>query len=144
MSAVVDVPANGANGILFALGDWNSGFALYAKEGRLTFALNRCGQVTLIVSDNPLTAGRQELGCTVVPLENGGVRLAVDSDGRELASCVEPIGLPDEWNWQVSGAGLHIGYDSGFPVCDEYKPPFPWTGVLEEVIVETKPTSILA
>ncbi len=144
MSALVEVPAHGANGILFALGDWNSGFALYVKDGKLTFTVNRCGQVTMVVSRTPLAAGRQELGCTVTPLENGGVSLALDSDGRELTSGVEPLGLPDEWNWQGSGSGLGIGYDTGFPVCDAYKTPFPWTGVLEEVIVETRPASVPA
>lgn len=144
ISARVHVPAQGASGIVFALGDWNSGFALYAKEGKLTFALNRCGQVTLVAAPHPLAAGRQELGWTVTPLENGRVRLAVDSDGLELGSCIEPIGLPEEWNWQVSGQGMHIGHDTGFPVCDEYKPPFPWTGILEEIVVETRPSGLAA
>jgi hypothetical protein len=29
-----------------------------------------------------------------------------------------------------------LGRDKGFPVCDDYAVPFPWTGTLHEVVVE--------
>jgi hypothetical protein len=38
--------------------------------------------------------------------------------------------------WQIGGAGLLIGRDRGFPVCDDYRPPFAFTGTLEQVVIE--------
>jgi arylsulfatase len=38
--------------------------------------------------------------------------------------------------WQIGGAGLLIGRDRGFPVCDDYQPPFPFSGRLERVVIE--------
>ncbi len=40
---------------------------------------------------------------------------------------------------QADGNALRLGYDSGFPVNDDYKPPFPWTGELHHVVVEGGP-----
>ncbi|WP_141013019.1 hypothetical protein [Nocardioides sambongensis] len=34
---------------------------------------------------------------------------------------------------QIGGGGLHLGHDSGFPVSDDYAPPFRWTGTLRTV-----------
>ena len=40
------------------------------------------------------------------------------------------------FRWQIGSAGLTIGYDRGFPVCDDYAPPFPFTGTLHDVTFE--------
>jgi arylsulfatase len=34
---------------------------------------------------------------------------------------------------------LLLGRDRGLPVCADYDPPFPWTGTLHQVVVETGP-----
>ena len=33
-------------------------------------------------------------------------------------------------------AGLHIGVDRGFPVCDDYQPPFELAGTIDHVVIE--------
>ena len=40
------------------------------------------------------------------------------------------------FSWQHGGTALCLGFDQGFPVSDQYKPPFPWNGQLDCVIVE--------
>jgi len=44
------------------------------------------------------------------------------------------VNLP--FRWQIGGAGLLVGHDRGFPVCDDYEPPFPFTGTLSEIAFE--------
>jgi len=39
--------------------------------------------------------------------------------------------------FQHGGTMLMLGYDRGLPVADDYEPPFPWTGVLHQVAIET-------
>jgi arylsulfatase len=41
--------------------------------------------------------------------------------------------------FQHGGTALVLGRDRGLPVSDDYEPPFPWTGTLHEVVVETGP-----
>ena len=38
---------------------------------------------------------------------------------------------------------LRVGRDSGFPVSDDYDPPFPFDGVIESVIVESGPGELV-
>ena len=51
-----------------------------------------------------------------------------------LAAGQLPRDLP--FRWQIGGAGLLIGRDAGFPVCDDYEPPFPFTGALHSLTIE--------
>jgi arylsulfatase len=37
----------------------------------------------------------------------------------------------------TSGEGLLIGRDRGLAVCDDYQPPFPFSGVLRRVVLES-------
>jgi arylsulfatase len=32
---------------------------------------------------------------------------------------------------------MYLGEDRGLPVCDDYEVPFPWTGELREVVIES-------
>ena len=55
-------------------------------------------------------------------------------DGAAVATGRLGRSLP--FRWQIGGGGLLIGRDAGFPVCDDYRPPFPFTGTLHEVTIE--------
>ncbi len=130
MTADATVPESGAEGVLAALGDWNGGYALYAVAGRLAFAFSRGGEVLRAVSGSPVPPGRHRLS---VHGGAGCFALAVDDEpaGEVAFAGGLPIAL------QHGGAGLRIGYDSGFPVCDDYTPPAAWTGEVHEVVVES-------
>jgi arylsulfatase len=39
---------------------------------------------------------------------------------------------------QIGGGGLRLGHDAGFPVSDDYEPPFAWTGVLHQVVFDAR------
>jgi arylsulfatase len=64
----------------------------------------------------------------------GGGPVSVLVDGAVVASVDLPIDLP--FRWQVASAGLFVGRDRGLPVCDDYEPPFPFTGTIGEVVIE--------
>ncbi len=40
------------------------------------------------------------------------------------------------FRWQIGGAGLLVGRDRGFPVCDDYQPPAPFTGQIDKVVLD--------
>ncbi len=65
----------------------------------------------------------------------GGGPLTLWVDGAPVAEGRLPEDLP--FRWQIGGAGLRIGRDAGFPVSDDYAPPFPFTGVVRHVAVES-------
>jgi len=55
-------------------------------------------------------------------------------DGRVVAEGPLPRRLP--MRWQIGGAGLLVGRDRGFPVCEDYESPFPFSGKLERLVIE--------
>jgi arylsulfatase len=129
---VADVTPSGspAAGVLCAQGDWTNGWAMLALDGHLEFVVNAFGTPCRVRSDEPLPLDARRLTVRYRPSPPGGaVELLADDDvvGRGRI----PHDLP--FRWQIGGAGLMIGEDRGFPVCDDYAAPFRWNGRIERV-----------
>lgn len=122
------------NGVLCALGDWTSGYALFVKDQRLSFALSIGGEQTVVVAQSDLPIGRLDVSCTIRPDESGGTGLVLCHGQAEVGRGRTPLSLPIAW--QHGGTALCLGFDRGFPVCDDYRPPFPWNGTLDEIVVD--------
>jgi hypothetical protein len=63
----------------------------------------------------------------------GTMELAVDHVVADTTSVEGMLPLA----MQHGGAGLRLGYDSGFPVSRGYTPPAPFSGVVHFVRIET-------
>jgi len=122
-----------ASGIICALGDWSNGWALYLLDGRPVLAFNILGRLFRFAATAPIAAGRRAL---VVELQWAGraSTVAVAVDGTVVAQGELTRRLP--FRWQIGGAGLLVGRDRGFPVCDDYQPPFPFSGVIKRLVIE--------
>jgi arylsulfatase len=133
VTADVDVPDGDINGVLCAIGDWTGGCALFVRDGRLVFALNRAGDSTTVASETSVSPGRHLLGCEYAP--GAAPSLTLLEDERILTQATLPFAVP--MVWQHGGTMMSLGRDRGLPVSDEYEVPFPWSGTLREVVVET-------
>ncbi|HEY6698703.1 MAG TPA: arylsulfatase [Acidimicrobiales bacterium] len=138
LTAHLDIPAADGSGVcagvVCALGDWNNGWALYVVDGRPAVAFSLFGALHRAASSVALAPGRRlvRLGYERARdrREGGGVvQLGVEGD------CVAELELPHDlpFRWQIGGAGLHIGLDRGFPVCDDYEPPYPFAGAIDRI-----------
>ncbi|HZN15667.1 MAG TPA: arylsulfatase [Acidimicrobiales bacterium] len=129
---IADIDAVG-DGVLVALGDWNNGWAVYVLDGKPVVAFSLFSKLDRL--EGPaLPAGARELRMSFRPERGkpGSVTIAVDGD---VVAEGELSGhLP--FRWQIGGGGLHVGHDTGFPVCDDYVTPFPFTGTLTAVHIE--------
>jgi arylsulfatase len=133
--AALDVPASGpVEGVVCALGDWSNGWAVYVLDGRPVVTFNLFGGVVRAEGEAALPPGRVDLLMEFRRDRTGGGPLVLSVDGVELGTATVPEPLP--FRWQIGGAGLLVGLDAGFPVCDDYTPPFPATFRIEEVVVE--------
>jgi arylsulfatase len=135
MAADAEVPSTGAEGVLCALGDWNAGFALYVRDGLLKFAFSHAGDLASVEATRPVPAGRQTLGVTYSPGGDGGGTFTLLYGDEPVGSCSSETGV--SFTFQHGGTGLCLGYDRGFPVCDDYQTPFRWTGTLSRLTIET-------
>jgi len=134
ITAEVTVPPAGAEGVLFALGDWNGGYALVAIDGRLVFCFSRAGELLEVVADEPVPPGPQVLGVTSVATGTSGSFSLLHGD-RTVGHAEFDGALP--FALQHGGTALRLGHDAGLPVTDRYAPPFPWTGALHRVVFGT-------
>jgi arylsulfatase len=136
ISAVVDIPKGGAEGVLMTQGGRFAGVGLYVLDGRPVFHYNNCGvERYTIAGKEKLAAGRH-----VVTLDfnydGGGVgkggTATLTVDGKTVGTKKLPKTIP----YRVSlDETLDIGEDTGTPISEDYHVPFKFTGTLEKVTI---------
>ena len=134
VTADVDAP-DAAGGVVFALGDRFGGYALYLVAGRVHFSFARSVDTLELASVSVLEPGRHQLGVFYAVGQDGApgrmVLLVDDDDVDEIVvEGMLPLAL------QHGGAGLRLGYDSGFPVSGRYRPPAAFDGVVYHVRID--------
>lgn len=123
VTADIDVPESGAQGVIVAQGANIGGWSLYAKDGKLKYCYNVAGvNHYFIESTNALPAGphqvRMEFAYAGGGLGKGGkVTLYVDGkqagDGQVALTQAVVFSADD---------GCDVGEDSGAPVSPDYGP----------------------
>ncbi len=133
ITAEVEIPDGGAEGVLLAAGTRFGGYALYVKEGRLVYDY-RYDEKTryTIVSDGPLPSGP----CT---LRYEFTRTGKNRGTGALVVNGRPVGTGELIKtWPIAGiqGGVVCGRDDGSPVGSGYACPFAFTGKIRRVVVE--------
>jgi arylsulfatase len=139
--ADLDVPAGGGEGVLAAIGDWSNGWAFVVLDGRPAFLVNVVGRAHRVVADDRLPEGRHRVGFRFRADGTGGGTGTLTVDGAVVATDALPEGVGMS-GIQIGGGGLRIGADAGFPVTDDYRPPFPWAGTLHHVEFDAEPATL--
>ncbi len=135
MTADVETGPGTAEGVVFAIGDWFGGYALYVVGGVPRFTFARAIDVLELAAPSALPAGRHELG---VFYEVG----AAGAPGRMVLllgpAVMDEIAVegPLPLAMQHGGAGLRLGHDTGFPVSPAYAPPAPFTGTVHQLRID--------
>jgi len=124
IGALVDIPAPGAQGVLFAHGSWFGGHALYVKDSRLHYVNNFVGimeQKVVATEDVPtgenliLSASFDKDGEDPPGVATGMLSLYHgDRKVGEGRIRVQP------GYFELAGEGLCIGRDGGAAVTDDY------------------------
>jgi arylsulfatase A-like enzyme len=123
VTAEIEVPKSGAEGVIIAQGGNIGGWALYAKGGKLKYCYNLLGvQYFYVEATSPLPAGshqvRMEFAYAGGGLGKGGkVSLYVDGkpvgEGTVAATAAMIFSADD---------GCDVGEDTGSPVSEDYGP----------------------
>jgi arylsulfatase len=135
ITAEVDIPREGAEGVLLAHGSWFAGYSLYVKERRLVYVHNHMGLAEYgIRANEDLPTGRTTLRFRFTRTGEHRGRGQLFVGERLIGEGEIPHTVPHVI--ETSGEGLCCGYDSGLPVTDDYRAPFRFTGRIERVVVE--------
>lgn len=130
---VADVEtAASTRGVILAAGSRFGGYALFMLEGRLVFDYAGPTRHSLIESPSALPPGPHSLVFEFVPTSPHTGSVTLSCDGVGLASAQ----FDDLWPMGATASGLYCGHDDGCPVSDRYTCPFPFDGVIHQVVVE--------
>jgi arylsulfatase len=137
ITAYVDLPADGGEGVLVAAGGVVGGYTLYLKDRKPVYEYNWFTQARYKVTGaDPLPVGpctiRMEFAYDGGGFGKGGeVKLLVN--GKQVgAGRVEKT----EFARFSADETFDIGCDTGSPVSADYQSPFPFTGILKKVEIK--------
>jgi len=121
VTALVEVPKSGADGVIIAQGGNIGGWSLYAKNGRFKYCYNLGGVSHFYVeSQDPLPEGehqvRMEFAYAGPGLGKGG-KVTLYVDGKKVGEGVVPMTLPMVFS---ADDGCDVGEDTGSPVSPDY------------------------
>jgi len=134
MTALIDTGSGTAEGVIFALGDWFGGYALYAVDGVPHFTFARSADALELAVPSSLPPGSHEIGVFYEVGAGAPGRMVLLVDGVEVDQTAVEGTLP--LALQHGGAGFRLGYDTGFPVSSRYSPPAPFTGTVHQVRID--------
>ena len=132
ISADVEIPAGGAEGVLLSVGGKVGGYVLYVKAGHAVYEYNLLGHRSVIRSTSPLPVGRTCVRFVFTksgPLEGVG---ALFFDDKAVGTVELTEMMPD----LVPPGPANCGCDDDTPVSEAYQSPFAFTGRLFSVVVE--------
>jgi arylsulfatase A-like enzyme len=138
IEADVEVPQDGANGVIVAAGSLFGGWSFYLEDGRpVAYAAvtQFPGQQFRVAAEKSLAPGPNKLRFEVGAAGPGGV-LKIFVNGAQVAQGDLPM-RPRT----LAGLGetFDIGRDSNTPVSGEYQNEGVFTGEIEKVVVDLTP-----
>ncbi|HET7534611.1 MAG TPA: arylsulfatase, partial [Nocardioidaceae bacterium] len=141
ITAEVEIPEGGAEGVLLCQGTAAGGYSLYIKDEKLHWVHNYVGRGLYGVhSENGITPGKHELRFEFEPTGEpdlqagkgapGTAQLYVD--GELVAAAEVPVTMP----FLINPGPTTCGANPGSPVTPEYPSPFAFTGTIDHVTVD--------
>ncbi|TQM57874.1 arylsulfatase [Humibacillus xanthopallidus] len=138
VTAEVEIPEGGAQGVIVNQGGFSAGWTVYLKDGRLKFGYNLASLAySYVEAADPVPAGTHQVRMESA-YDGGGlakgatITLFVDGiqvgQGRIEASI--PIGF-------TADETSDVGKDTGSPVVPDYPAGFTFTGAVNWVLIET-------
>jgi arylsulfatase len=146
ITAYLEVPNGGADGVLVAVGGTVGGFSLYVKDGQPVYEYNLGSlQRSTIKGAEPLKPGpnvvRMEFRYDGGGLGKGATVSLLVND-RKVGE-----GRINATNWigkYSADETFDIGEDSGSPVSDDYAAPSRFSGTIKKVVIDVEPANLTA
>lgn len=140
ITAQINIPDKGGDGVLVAEGGSGGGFALYIKNGKLVYEYNFFDEDRYIVtSTEKVPVGKSTLKMDFIyegkegEMAKGG-DIMLYANGNKIGEGKMDKSIPGRFGIDTFG----IGVDTGSPVSKDYSPPFAFAGDILKVEIELK------
>jgi hypothetical protein len=146
ITADVDVPTDGADGVIVAQGGRYGGISLFVKDHRVVYEVNAYGHSSRqLVASEALQPGRAHIVLNLTP-NDSAKRDEVPFGPRQPVSATGQLSVNGRAQGEVQFANVNLSYsetldvgsDLGTPVSNEYKSPGRFTGTIDKVAIEIK------
>jgi len=139
ITARVEIPPGGANGVLMADGGDGGGFSLFLKDGKPAFTYNFFRQqVTTIAASTALPPGAANIVLRFNYDGGGrgkGAQVTLLVNDRAVGQARLPQTVPTAFSFEDT---FDVGEDSASPVAD-YDSPFAFTGMIDRIDLDLGP-----
>ena len=141
ITADVEIPEQGAEGVLLSQGTAAGGYSFFIKDGKLRYVHNYVGRsLHTVESDDVVPTGEHKLRFEFEPTGKPDIqhgkgapgRMQLYVDGTLVGNADADVTTPFVFN---PGA-LTCGANPGSPVTPEYEGPFTFTGTLHSVTLD--------
>jgi hypothetical protein len=142
ITAEVDIPDTGAEGVLISFGGNEGGYSFYLRDGKLHYAQNVVSATLLQVeSVETVPTGSHCLRFEFEPTGKAEIKAGKGVPGRAQLYIDDRLVGQTEFPYTVPityglGCGILCGGDCGSPVTSAYQPPFHFTGTLYQVTID--------
>jgi arylsulfatase len=143
ITADLDIPDGGAEGVIVAESDVMGGFALYVQDHKLRYTYSFLGvKVDTQTASEDLPTGKVQVRYEFTADHPGkaatGGRSRLLVDGKPVSEVQLERTVPIRF---TTYAGMDIGKDNGEPVSPSYrnKSPYAFTGKIEKVVFDLEP-----
>ncbi len=141
ITADVDIPPGGAEGVLLCQGSGVGGWSFYLKDGKLHYVHNYVRRAHYQVSSpEAVLPGRHQLRFEFEPTGKPDISQGKGTPGRAqlyidrqlVAQAEIPVTTPIVFN----PGGLTCGANPGSPITPDYQAPFRFTATLHTVTID--------
>ena len=140
ITADIEIPENGGEGMVITQGGLTGGYGLYVREGKAHFVYNMLAIERFTITSAPLPNGKVSLAVNLSyegkPGERGKpASVTITANGQKVGEGKLSRTVPLQFSL---GEGIDIGMDTGSAVDFTYQLPFAFTGKIEKVTIELK------
>jgi arylsulfatase len=135
ITATINVPQGGADGVLVAEGGAAGGYTLYIKDGRPIYEYNFFAHERYKVTSSAALAPGPAVIRVDVTYDSGGVgkgaTVSVFINDKKVGDGRIDKSVPSRFGAE----NFDVGMDTGSPVSEAYEPPFAYTGTIKKVTI---------
>jgi arylsulfatase len=142
ITAAIEVPQGGADGVLVAEGGAAGGYTLYIKDGRPIYEYNFFAHERYKVTSSEALSSGPAVIRVDVKYDGGGVgkgaAVSVFINDKRVGDGRIDKSVPSRFGAE----NFDVGMDTGSPVSEVYEPPFAYSGTIKKVTITLQPSAL--
>jgi arylsulfatase len=143
ITATIEVPQDGADGVLVAEGGAAGGYTLYIKDGKPIYEYNYFAHERYKVTSSE----RLSPGPAVIRVDfkyDGGIGKGGTASLFINDKKVGEVRIEKTCPSRFGAESFDVGMDNGSPVSENYQPPFAYAGTIKTVKINIQPSALSA